>query len=102
MYLFNKFAFFLLLLSTLTTVILLFLAPQQVRLVSLGGLGLLLSTLFLLVFISTSSHLFDIRDVKSDLNKGVLTLFLIIGISCLFLPELLTTTIYVIQPDIVV
>ncbi len=132
----NKFVFVLLLLAALATGILLFLAPQQVRLVSLGGLvpllygipilplpqgkktqwyrlkdipgikawivggtltysviavplayanasldcSAILITLFLLVFISTNSHLFDIRDVKSDRNKGVLTLPLIIGI----------------------
>ena len=132
----NKFVLVLLLLSVLATVILLFLAPQQVRLVSLGGLVPLLYgmpllplqqgqktrwyrlkdipgikawivagtltyavvaiplayanasfdssatliTLFLLVFISTNSHLFDIRDVQSDRHKGVLTLPLIIGV----------------------
>lgn len=39
-----------------------------------------LTTLFLLVFVGTNSHLFDVRDVNSDLEKGVLTLPLMIGV----------------------
>ena len=133
----NKLVFLLLLLAILVTLTLLFFAPQQVRLVSLGGLvpllygmplfplqlgqeenrwyrlkdipgtkawivagtltyavvavplayanaGLdrsaILISLFLFIFIGTNSHLFDLRDVRSDFNKGVLTLPLIIGI----------------------
>lgn len=128
----SKGIFILLFLAILASVILLFLAPQQVLLVSLGGLvpllygmpifpvknqwyrlkdipgtkawivsgtitysivavplayadasfdrSAFLITLFLLIFISTNSHLFDLRDVKSDREKGVLTLPLIIGI----------------------
>ena len=133
----NKLVFFLLLSAVLVTLTLLFFAPQQVRLVSLGGLvpllygiplfplqlgqeenrwyrlkdipgtkawivagtltyavvavplayanaGLdrsaILISLFLLIFIGTNSHLFDLRDVRSDFNKGVLTLPLMIGI----------------------
>ncbi len=40
----------------------------------------ILISLFLLIFIGTNSHLFDLRDVRSDFNKGVLTLPLMIGI----------------------
>jgi hypothetical protein len=36
--------------------------------------------LFLLIFVGTNSHLFDIRDIDSDQEKGVRTLPLIIGI----------------------
>ncbi len=39
-----------------------------------------LLTLFLLIFIGTNSHLFDIRDIESDLEKGVRTLPVLIGI----------------------
>jgi len=133
----NKLVFFLLLSAVLVTLTLLFFAPQQVRLVSLGGLvpllygmplfplqlgqeehrwyrlkdipgtkawivagtltyavvavplayanlsldrSAILISLFLLIFIGTNSHLFDLRDVRSDFNKGVLTLPLMIGI----------------------
>lgn len=133
----NRLIFLLLLVSVLATASLLFIAPQQVRLVSLAGLipllygmpllpvrqdrstkwyrlkdipGIkawlvsgtltyavvalplaysnasfdtraILVTLFLFVFISTNSHLFDFRDLKSDRHEGVLTLPLIIGTS---------------------
>ena len=40
----------------------------------------LLTALFLLVLTGTNSHLFDIRDLKSDAQKGVLTLPLMVGI----------------------
>ena len=39
-----------------------------------------LTALFLLVLTGTNSHLFDLRDVQSDRQKGVLTLPLIVGI----------------------
>ena len=39
-----------------------------------------LTALFLLVLIGTNSHLFDVRDVNSDREKGVLTLPLIVGV----------------------
>ena len=39
-----------------------------------------LTALFLLVLTGTNSHLFDLRDVNSDRQKGVLTLSLMIGI----------------------
>lgn len=39
-----------------------------------------LVTLFVFVFVATNSHLFDIRDVVSDQQKGVLTLPLILGV----------------------
>lgn len=39
-----------------------------------------LVTLFLFVFIVTNSHTFDIRDIQSDLEKGVVTLPIIAGI----------------------
>ncbi|ERT08003.1 ubiA prenyltransferase family protein [Lyngbya aestuarii BL J] len=39
-----------------------------------------LVTFFLLIFVGTNSHLFDIRDIDSDREKGVRTLPLIIGI----------------------
>ena len=37
-------------------------------------------TLFMFVFIVTNSHVFDIRDVNSDLAKGVVTLPIIAGV----------------------
>ena len=40
----------------------------------------LLTALFLLVFTGTNSHLFDVRDLNSDREKGVLTLPLIVGV----------------------
>lgn len=40
----------------------------------------ILTALFLLVLIGTNSHLFDVRDVNSDREKGVLTLPLIVGV----------------------
>ncbi len=40
----------------------------------------LLTAFFLLVLTGTNSHLFDVRDVKSDAQKGVLTLPLMVGI----------------------
>jgi 4-hydroxybenzoate polyprenyltransferase len=39
-----------------------------------------LTALFLLIFTGTNSHLFDVRDLKSDRKKGVLTLPLIVGV----------------------
>lgn len=39
-----------------------------------------LLTLFLLVFIGSNSHMFDVRDVDSDQKKGVLTMPLIAGV----------------------
>ena len=40
----------------------------------------LLTALFLLIFTGTNSHLFDVRDLDSDREKGVLTLPLIVGV----------------------
>ena len=39
-----------------------------------------LITIFLLIFTGTNSHLFDVRDLKSDREKGVRTLPLIVGV----------------------
>ena len=39
-----------------------------------------LITIFLLIFTATNSHLFDVRDLKSDREKGVRTLPLIVGV----------------------
>ena len=39
-----------------------------------------LLTLFMFVFIVTNSHIFDIRDIKSDREKGVVTLPIMAGI----------------------
>ena len=39
-----------------------------------------LTTLFMFVFIVSNSHVFDIRDVESDCNKGVVTLPIMVGI----------------------
>ena len=39
-----------------------------------------LITLFLFVFIVTNSHIFDIRDLESDRQKGVVTLPIMIGV----------------------
>ena len=39
-----------------------------------------LTALFLLVLTGTNSHLFDLRDINSDRQKGVLTLPLMFGI----------------------
>lgn len=39
-----------------------------------------LTTLFMFVFIVTNSHTFDIRDIKSDRAKGVITLPIMAGI----------------------
>ena len=39
-----------------------------------------LLTLFMFVFIVTNSHIFDIRDVKSDRQKGVITLPIMAGV----------------------
>ncbi|MEL6928634.1 MAG: UbiA family prenyltransferase [Cyanobacteria bacterium J06600_6] len=50
-----------------------------------GGVGLdanaVLITLFLFVFIVTNSHIFDIRDLESDRQKGVVTLPILIDVS---------------------
>jgi len=40
-----------------------------------------LTGLFLLIFIGTNSHLFDVRDLDSDRRAGVLTLPLLVGVS---------------------
>ncbi len=40
----------------------------------------LLTAIFLLVLTGTNSHLFDLRDLNSDRQKGVLTMPLILGI----------------------
>ena len=40
-----------------------------------------LTALFLLIFTGTNSHLFDVRDLDSDREKGVLTLPLIVGVT---------------------
>ena len=39
-----------------------------------------LITIFLIIFTGTNSHLFDVRDLKSDREKGVRTLPLIVGV----------------------
>ena len=39
-----------------------------------------LTALFLLILTGTNSHLFDIRDLNSDREKGVLTLPLLVGV----------------------
>jgi 4-hydroxybenzoate polyprenyltransferase len=39
-----------------------------------------LTTLFMFVFIVSNSHIFDIRDLDSDRNKGVVTLPIMVGI----------------------
>ncbi len=39
-----------------------------------------LTALFLLVLTGTNSHLFDVRDINSDREKGVLTLPLLVGV----------------------
>ena len=40
----------------------------------------LLITLFLFIFIVTNSHIFDLRDIESDREKGVVTLPIMIGV----------------------
>ncbi|MGJ3247706.1 MAG: prenyltransferase [Elainellaceae cyanobacterium] len=40
-----------------------------------------LTALFLLIFVGTNSHLFDVRDLESDRKKGVLTLPLLVGVT---------------------
>lgn len=47
-------------------------APLTIRIV--------LSSLFLFIFVVTNSHTFDLRDLKSDRDKGVKTLPLIVGV----------------------
>ena len=44
------------------------------------NLSKLLITLFLFVFIVTNSHIFDLRDIESDQEKGVVTLPIMIGV----------------------
>lgn len=39
-----------------------------------------LMTLFMFVFIVTNSHVFDLRDIESDRQKGVVTLPIMVGI----------------------
>lgn len=38
------------------------------------------TTLFMFVFIVTNSHIFDIRDIESDREKGVITLPIMMGV----------------------
>ncbi|MGF1487336.1 MAG: UbiA family prenyltransferase [Prochloraceae cyanobacterium] len=129
----QKLVFIIVLLAALASIVMLILAPDRVRLVSLGalvpliyGMPLLklgkkwyrlkdipgskaiivavtltyatvalpiayteanfnlaraiLLTIFLLVFIGTNSHLFDLRDLKEDRAAGVLTLPVVIGV----------------------
>jgi 4-hydroxybenzoate polyprenyltransferase len=38
-------------------------------------------TLFVFVFLSTNAHLFDVRDIASDKQKGVLTMPIILGLT---------------------
>jgi len=45
------------------------------------GLGAALTGYFLLVFIGTNAHLFDVRDLDADRQAGVLTLPLLVGVS---------------------
>lgn len=40
-----------------------------------------LTGLFLLIFVGTNSHLFDVRDLESDRQAGVLTLPLLVGVT---------------------
>ena len=40
----------------------------------------LLITLFLFIFIVTNSHIFDLRDIESDREKGVVTLPIMVGV----------------------
>ncbi|MEM9804154.1 MAG: UbiA family prenyltransferase [Cyanobacteria bacterium P01_D01_bin.56] len=40
-----------------------------------------LTSLFLFIFIGTNAHLFDVRDLESDRQAGVLTLPLLVGVS---------------------
>lgn len=44
------------------------------------GLSAGLTTFFLLIFVSTNSHLFDVRDLNSDRQAGVLTLPRLLGV----------------------
>lgn len=44
------------------------------------SLRLILSALFLFIFVVTNSHTFDLRDLQSDRVKGVKTLPLIVGV----------------------
>ncbi|EAZ93163.1 UbiA family prenyltransferase [Crocosphaera chwakensis] len=44
------------------------------------GITFILSTLFLFIFIVTNSHSFDLRDIESDQEQGVITLPLMMGI----------------------
>lgn len=39
-----------------------------------------LTTLFLFIFIGSNSHMFDVRDVESDREKGVQTLPILLGV----------------------
>ena len=43
-------------------------------------LAAIFATLFMFVFIVTNSHIFDVRDLDSDREKGVVTLPVLIGI----------------------
>ena len=45
------------------------------------NLAAALLTMFLLVFIGSNSHMFDVRDVDSDQKKGVQTMPVIIGLT---------------------
>jgi 4-hydroxybenzoate polyprenyltransferase len=44
------------------------------------GVIVALTTFFMFVFIVTNSHIFDIRDIQSDREKGVITLPIMAGI----------------------
>ena len=44
------------------------------------NLAAVFTTIFMFVFIVTNSHIFDVRDLDSDREKGVVTLPVIIGI----------------------
>lgn len=50
-----------------------------------GGIGLsseaLMTGLFLLLFVGTNSHVFDIRDLDSDRSVGVKTMPVLVGVS---------------------
>lgn len=46
----------------------------------LPHLSTAITALWLLIFIGSNSHMFDIRDIKSDRKKGVLTLPLLTGV----------------------
>ena len=78
------------------------------------NLAAILTTLFMFVFIVTNSHIFDVRDIKSDLEKGVVTLPIMTGIKgtkiiltvmnllmLLFIITAWTTNIITYHPEII-